>query len=77
MLFFLSSLTGLFLFLLYSIFYTQTIAKWKKRVIWEICTLTGQTVVVWCGSRSGELSLEIMGLGIFICLKNEVPQVVK
>ena len=56
---------------------TQTIAKWKKRVIWEICTLTGQTVVVWCGSRSGELSLEIMGLGIFICLKNEVPLVVK
>ena len=35
---------------------TQTIAKWKKRVVWEICTLTGQTVVVWCGSRSGEWS---------------------
>ena len=53
MLFFLSSLTALFL--LYSV-NTQTIAKWKKRVIWEICTLTWQIVVVWCGSRSGEWS---------------------
>ena len=47
MLFFLSSLTSLFLFLLYS--------KYTNNCKMEE-TLTGQIVVVWCGSRSGEWS---------------------
>ena len=52
MLFFLSSLTGLFLFLLYS--------KYTNNCKMEE-TLTGQIVVVWCGSRSGEWSSENHG----------------